>query len=258
MYDIEPHIAEIYDQVEAHTDDVALIQNLIGERGPLRILEPFCGTGRILIPLAMDGHHLVGIDRAQGMLVRAQAKVDGLWDRVRERIALIQADVLDKEWPRGFDLILLAANCFYELATAQEQKRCIASAFAALESGGYVYIDNDHMEGDLDESWQRGGVSTSFPTGTCSDGTHVESTVQTIWYDAPRRLARFCRRTRVSLPNGNVVEESYVQQKHPVSTVEVRTWLEEQGFFIEQLYGDRARNPYVAGSPRAIFWAGKP
>ena len=53
MYDIEPHIAEIYDQVEIYHDDVELIRKLIGGRGPLRILEPFCGTGRILIPLAV-------------------------------------------------------------------------------------------------------------------------------------------------------------------------------------------------------------
>jgi len=57
-YDIEPHIAEIYDQVETYTDDLYLIRRLIGGRVPLRILEPFCGTGRILIPLALDGHTL--------------------------------------------------------------------------------------------------------------------------------------------------------------------------------------------------------
>ena len=61
MYDIESHIAEIYDQIEMHTDDVTLLRKLIGGRGALRILEPFCGSGRILIPLALDGHHLVGL-----------------------------------------------------------------------------------------------------------------------------------------------------------------------------------------------------
>lgn len=258
MYDVEPHIAELYDQIEVHTDDVALIRNLIGERGPLRILEPFCGTGRILIPLALDGHHVVGLDRAQGMLARAQAKIDGLPDRVRGRIALIQADVLGEEWPQGFDLVILGGNCFYELATSKEQEQCIASAAAALHTSGHVYVDNDHMEGDLDESWQKPGTSTGFPTGTCADGTHIESTMETIWYDAPRRLARFRRCTRVSLPDGSIVEASYVQQKHPVSTFEVRAWLEDRGFTIERLYGDRAGNPYVEESPRTIFWARKP
>jgi hypothetical protein len=53
------------------------------------------------------------------------------------------------------------------------------------------------------------------------------------------------------------MEETYEQQKHPVSTIEVRTWLEGHGFAIERLYGDRAGNPYGDDSPRAIFWARK-
>jgi hypothetical protein len=52
-----------------------------------------------------------------------------------------------------------------------------------------------------------------------------------------------------------VTEKEYIQQKHPVSAVEVQTWLEAHGFAIEQLYGDRAGNPYTEISQRAIFWA---
>jgi ubiquinone/menaquinone biosynthesis C-methylase UbiE len=74
MYDVTPHVAEIYDQSETYTDDVVLIQNLIQGSGHLRILEPFCGTGRILIPLALAGHTLVGLDNAAGMLLRAKEK----------------------------------------------------------------------------------------------------------------------------------------------------------------------------------------
>jgi hypothetical protein len=111
------------------------------------------------------------------------------------------------------------------------------------------------MEGDLDESWQEPGVSQGFPTGICADGTRVESTTETIWYNAPHRLVRFRRRTKVTLPDGRVVEREYVQQKHPVSTVEVQTWLETHGFIIEQTYGDRAGNPYTETLSRAIFWA---
>jgi ubiquinone/menaquinone biosynthesis C-methylase UbiE len=91
-YDVEPHVAEIYDQIETYTDDVELIQGLIGGCGPWCILEPFCGTGRILISLAADaahpsdGHVLVGLDGAQGMLARARAKVVDLPDGVQGRI----------------------------------------------------------------------------------------------------------------------------------------------------------------------------
>jgi SAM-dependent methyltransferase len=188
MYDIEPHIAEIYDQIETYTDDVELIRRLMGRRGPLRILEPFCGTGRILIPLALDGHELVGLDQAQGMLAQARAKIVLLPAEVQARITLAEADVTSAEWPQGFDLVILGGNCFYELATPQEQEQCLVSAAASLHPGGYVYVDNNHMEGDLDESWQQTGRGRAFPTGTCADGTRVESTTETIWYDAPRSL----------------------------------------------------------------------
>jgi SAM-dependent methyltransferase len=257
MYDVEPHIAEIYDQVETYTDDIDLIRRLIGGRRSLRILEPFCGTGRILIPLALDGHTLVGLDQSKGMLARARAKIVRLPEQVQRRITLTQADVVSVRWPQEFDLVILGGNCFYELATPQEQEGCIQSAAAALNSGGYVYVDNDHMEGELAESWRKPGASQGFPTGTCADGTRLESTTETIWYDAPRRLVKFRRCTRATLPNTSVIEKEHIQQKHPVSTTEVRTWLETHGFVIEQLYGDRAGNPYTEASQRAIFWARK-
>jgi SAM-dependent methyltransferase len=256
-YDVEPHVAEIYDQSETYTDDVELIRRLIDGRGPWRILEPFCGTGRILIPLALDGHELVGIDGAQGMLARARVKVSDLASAVQRCIIFSEADVTAAEWPRGFDLVILGGNCFYELATPQEQEGCIASAAASLKPGGYVYVDNNHMEGDLDESWREPGVSHRGLNGTCADGTRVESTLETIWYDVPQRLVKFLRRTRVTLPDEQVIEREHVQQKHPPSTGEVQGWLEAHGFEVEHLYGDRAGNPYAKDSRRAIFWARK-
>jgi SAM-dependent methyltransferase len=257
MYDVESHVAEIYDQIETDTDDVDLIRKRICGRGPWRILEPFCGTGRILIPLALDGHELVGLDGAQEMLARARVKVADLPNTVQRRIILSEADVTAAEWPRGFNLVILGGNCFYELATPQEQEGCIASAAASLKAGGYVYVDNNHMEGDLDESWREPGESQGFPTGTCADGTRIESASETVWYDAPKRLVRFRRRTRVVLPDGQVVERENVQQKHPPSTGEVRGWLEAHGFEVEHLCGDRTGSPYTESSKRAIFWARK-
>ncbi len=123
IYDVEPHIAEVYDQIETSTDDVELIRNLIGNRGPLRILELFCGTGRILIPLADDSHRLVGLDQSKGLLDRAHEKIKQLSDEAQRRITLTEADVTTDEWPKDFDLVILGGNCLYELATPEEQER---------------------------------------------------------------------------------------------------------------------------------------
>ncbi len=287
IYDIESHIAEIYDQSETYRDDVDLLLCLIniGNFGVLgrfvtqnakisnNILEPFCGTGRILIPLAQAGHILVGLDQAACMLDRARQKISQLPGEVQSHINLYQADVVTDEWPSGFDLVILGGNCLYELATPEEQEGVIRSAAASLKPGGYVYVDNDHMEGDLSPSWQAPGVKSSFPTGICADGTQVESTMETIWFDIPARLAKFRRTTRVHLPGnsagekagaphysaaaGESFEREYIQQKHPVSFGEVQTWLERSGFVIEKTFGDRAGKPYTPASARAIFWARK-
>ncbi len=255
MYDLDPHLADLYDQIETYTDDVDLVRQLI--RGPQRILEPFCGTGRISLPLACAGHILTGIDQAKSMLDRARLKIALLPVPVQPRITLIQADVLQTPWPQGVDVVILGANCFYELATPDDQRACITRAAEALVPGGYVFIDNGHMEGDLDESWRAPGVKPGGLRGICDDGAQVESTLETIWYDAPQRLVRFRRRTVITFPDGRVIKSEYVQQKHPVSAVEVQIWLETGGFVIEQWYGDRAGTPYTPASPRAIFWARK-
>jgi SAM-dependent methyltransferase len=140
MYDITPHIAEIYDQTVNQYDDVQLIQKLIGDSSQLRILEAFCGTGRLLIPLAIAGHHVVGLDKALGMLSRAKAKVENLDKATQSRISLFETDVLQGEWTYGeFDLVILGGNCFYELSTPEEQKKCIMNASSILKHGGYIH-----------------------------------------------------------------------------------------------------------------------
>lgn len=265
VYDMDSHISEIYDQLITERDDVDFLLSLItpllgGNR--IRILEPFCGTGRILIPLAQAGHTLVGLEQAESMLARARQKLAGLPGEVQNRVSLYRADVVKEEWPTGFDLVVLGGNCLYELATPDEQEHVIRLAAASLKPGGYIFVDNDHMEGGLATSWQQPGANPSFPSGTCADGTRVESTIETIWFDAPVRLVKFRRITRLYFPPDSgatekVIEVGAIQQKHPVSTGEVRTWLEKYGFIVEKTFGDWVGRPYTLESGRAIFWARK-
>lgn len=257
MYDLEAHIAEIYDRFETQTEDIEFIRKRIIAGGPLRILEPFCGTGRILIPLALNGHGVVGLDQSQGMLRRARMKINQLAPEVQARIQLVEADAVSVDWPAGFDLVILAGNCFYELATAEEQESTILSAAQVLKPGGRVYVDNDHMEGELDPTWKEPGVSMAFPTATCEDGTRLSSSMETIWFDAERRLVRIRRRTQVRRADQSTFAREYIQQKHPVSALEVQAWLEAYGFSIEGRYGNHDGSGYTDDSPRAIFWARK-
>jgi SAM-dependent methyltransferase len=257
VYEIEPHIAELYDRSQNFSDDVTLIRTLLEGRRGLRVLEPFCGTGRILIPLARDGHSVVGMDCAKAMLDGARAKVPELPESSSGSVDLVQADATSDAWPRGFDLVVLGGNCLYELATAEEQEACIRAASQVLAPGGRLYLDNDHMEGDLHPSWVKPGVSSCFPTGVCGDGTRFTSTWETIGYDMHGRLVTLRRCTRVEKTDGTIVSIENIQQKHPVSEREAAAWLERSGFVVEKLFGDRLGHPYTDESSRAIFWARK-
>lgn len=257
-YDVDSHIAEVYDQCDTETTDIRLIRRFINGRGPLQILEPFSGTGRILIPLAQDGHTVTGIDQALYMIQRAQKKIGWLPEEIQMQITLIEGDVVVMAWPGRYDLVILGGNCLYELATPEEQERCIQQAAEVLKPGGYLYVDNNHMEGDLAPSWQVTGVPEKRGlAGVCADASQVETWLETIWFDAPQRLVRFRRRVEVTSPDGEVTTHEFMQQKHPVSSGEVRGWLEKYGFTIEEMFGDPQGNAYNVDSPRAIFWAKK-
>ena len=255
-YDLSAYIAEIYDQTETQVEDVNLLRELLAGQGPLRILEPFCGNGRILIPLAQDGHEVVGMDKSQPMLASARRKLLQHPAAVRDRVQLREVDVLESPWPVDFDLVVLGGNCLYELPTAESQERCIMHASEALRAGGRLYLDNNHMEGELATSWRAPGIQRNrFPTGVCHDGARVEGTTETVWFDAAQRLARFRRTVQITHPGAETQVREWIEQKHPPSTVEMRAWLRQAGFDILDLWGDRQRSPYSDAAGRAIFWA---
>jgi len=74
-YNIEAHIPEIYDDLVTETHDVNFIIELLSECKCKNILEPFCGTGRILLPLVKKGFSVTGIDGSEVMLNQLQNKI---------------------------------------------------------------------------------------------------------------------------------------------------------------------------------------
>ena len=126
------YIAEIYDNVETQKDDVHLLRSLIGKR-KLKILEVFCGHGRILLSLAEDGHRVVGLDLSETFLDILRSRIEKLPVRMQKNITYHRADAVKGNYPTGFDLVILGGNCLYELATAEDQEACIKAAAQGKE-----------------------------------------------------------------------------------------------------------------------------
>ena len=259
IYDMDKHIPEIYDQLENNKNDLKFLLSKLKEMNSPKILEPFCGTGRLLLPLAKNGYQITGIDISKSMLKHLKSKIIKLEEDIQNNIELIQEDVLNINWSKNFDLIILGCNCLYELPTSQTQKTVIEKAFNSLNPGGLLFIDNDNMEGLLDKSWCDVGIEKKmFPSGICSHGVKIQGYAKPIWVNREKRLWKAQRRIEVVYPSGRQEERTYLQQKHPVSAEEVKGWLNEYGFKILKMYsGLKHKEKFKKGSKRATFLARK-
>src|SRR5256885_14498779 len=104
----DERLAALYD-LDVRFDDPAIdwfrgLARMTG--GP--ILELGVGTGRVAIPLAKDGHEVVGIDRSEAMLKRAEAHAR----RARVTVRLIESDMRTFSLDRAFALITIPFNTF--------------------------------------------------------------------------------------------------------------------------------------------------
>src|SRR5688572_7506010 len=75
------------------------------------ILELGCGTGRVAIPIAQDGHEVVGLDRSRAMLARAErhARREGV------ELRLVEGDMRSFSFSEAFALIAIPFNTFLKL-----------------------------------------------------------------------------------------------------------------------------------------------
>jgi SAM-dependent methyltransferase len=101
------------------------------------ILELACGTGRLTIPLARDGHEVVGLDASRTMLraARAKAEAEDL------DIAFVQADMRSFDLGRRFALIVLCCNSLAHLTTTENVKAGLACILKHLAPGGLFAFD---------------------------------------------------------------------------------------------------------------------
>ncbi len=258
-YDVEYHIAEIYDKYETQLHDVKFILELIKKSQCKKILEPFCGTGRILLPIAEKGLKITGIDGSEVMLNQLHKKLKLKPANVGEMVKIIKADLTKYFWPRDYDLIILGGNCLFELSSLEEQELILRKAYNSLNSGGYIFIDNDNIENELPDTWCNLGVENeSFPTGVCNDGTVLKGYSKTTYVDKKNKIWRARKRIEVYQNNHLLNEYEWEIQKHPIGYSEIVSIIEKLNLSVINVWnGTQNREKYTSNSNRATFWLQK-
>jgi len=101
------------------------------------ILELACGTGRLTIPLALDGHEIVGLDASHAMLRSAHKKAD----TEGVEITFVRGDMRRFDLDRRFALVIISCNSIAHLTTNEQLKDCLHSVAKHLASGGLLAFD---------------------------------------------------------------------------------------------------------------------
>lgn len=142
-----------------------------------RLLEPACGTGRLVAALASRGYRMTGLDLNRPSL-------DYLKRRLTRRglhARLLQADMADFRLSSPVDAAYCTFNSFRHLLTEESARRHLECVAASLRSGG-VYILGMHLlpldaDEECTERWtERHG------------GAQVTTTLRVLATDRRRRI----------------------------------------------------------------------
>lgn len=249
-------IAALYDHVtnyKSRRDVDFYVEEARSTRGD--VLELGCGTGRVLIPVARLGKHIVGVDASPEMLVQAQARLEREPLEIRERVSLVPADMRGLDLSRRFSLIMIPFRPFQHLLSVEDQLATLTSAHRHLEPGGRLAFDvfNPNLRYLIDEKRseeREDTVETSLPDGRSFRRTGRVAAVHIVEQYSEAELIYYVRNT-----DGTTERLVHAFYMRWFWCYEVEHLLARSGFRVAAAYGDFDRGPLTDESPEMIFIA---
>ena len=101
------------------------------------VLELACGTGHITIPIAVNGHPTVGLDRSRAMLDGARKRAAA----ANAPVELVEGDMRDFALNREFDFIFIARNSLLHLLSTADLLAAFAAVRRHLAPNGVLAFD---------------------------------------------------------------------------------------------------------------------
>src|SRR5437867_7787222 len=236
-------LSELYDlDVGDKSDDLDFYRAMAKRTGG-PILELACGTGRVAIPLARDGHRVVGLDASAAQLARARANAAA----AGIAIELVPGDVRDFALPEPFALVIIPFTSFLILAP-EDRRSALARIREHLAGDGIFVLDVFQpdpekiagADGAVVQLWTRTEPRTgNVVVKTVSSVADVEGVTFSSIYediDAGGTSRRYARSARL----------------HYLYRGEIELLLDACGFTVDALYGDYDLSPVDPRSPRLI------
>jgi SAM-dependent methyltransferase len=231
-------------------DDLQMYRDfaLAGD-GP--ILELGCGTGRVLIPLALDGHRVTGLDLSASMLAAARAKIDAA--HVGDRVTLVQGDMRDFDLPARFVLALIPINTFMHCYDTQQQLACLRAIHRHLNPGGQLIVDV--YQPDPQVLLESDGRLVSEGTLLDPDTGHTIHRLYTRRLDLATQTQTITFIMEEIDATGTVRRNLFPLCMRFVYRYEMELLLRMAGYSLEAVHGSYDLEPFDSNSERMIFIA---
>ncbi|UCD85902.1 MAG: class I SAM-dependent methyltransferase [Deltaproteobacteria bacterium] len=248
--------AEFYDISYSGRKDIDFFVNYsLGAKG--KTLELGCGTGRVLIPTAMEGCEITGLEISPLMLRRCQEKVEQQPEQIRKLITLIQGNMTEFNIGEKFPLVTTPFRSFQHLISTEEQKACLHCINEHLEPGGLLILDlfNPFLPRLYDTKYEIEEELT--PESELPDGRRLRCTTRTLAFHRDGQYNEVEIIYCLSYPDGRTEKRVHSFPLRYFFRYEVEHLLNLSGFRIKELFGDFECSRFCSDSPEMIFVAEK-
>ncbi len=127
---------EHYDAMTERKIDIPFYKRQVEKYGD-PVLELGCGTGRITIPIAKEGHKIIGLDISKELLRRAKSKAE----KSDLEIDWIRDDMRTFSLNKRFNLIFVPFNSIHHILTLEDMEMLLKNVKNHLRPEGRFIIE---------------------------------------------------------------------------------------------------------------------
>ncbi|MGP8080386.1 MAG: class I SAM-dependent methyltransferase [Dehalococcoidales bacterium] len=228
-----------------------------GKKAGGKTLELGCGTGRVLIPTAIAGCEITGLDFSPYMLQKCREKIAKLSPEVQEKIHLIQGDMTKFDTGEKYTLATIPFRPFQHLITVDEEKACLDCIHRHLLQKGKLVFDVFHtfLPRLIDTKYfmeMEVGEPLKLP-----DGRVVKRTNRTAAFHHAEQYNDIELIYYVNYPDGRKERLVHAFPMRYFYRFEIEHLLSLCGFKIVEFYGNFDKSDFYDESPEMIFVAEK-
>jgi len=231
-------VADLYDSYVPVDFDIPFYKEFC--KGYGSVLELMCGTGRISLPLLMDGCDITCVDYSRGMLDVFRSKLP---DGCRPKI--YSQDISELDIDGKFDLAMVPFNSITEIVDKGKRQKAIQRIYEHLVEGGTFFCtlyNPKYRKKTADGSMRCLGRFEIADANTLLVSYYNQ-------YSADSGIVSGAQFYEIYGQDNRLVEKRFLDIKFAlISKEEIVGMCKAAGFTLEDIYGDYSFSPFSEDS----------